>query len=95
MKRFHKRRYRQIGRLLYYYCCVRYMTRKNGRLVETMADCPFCNGNGELLINEGNDVLFCPECGGSGQISTLRHVKWIKEMGYDKRTGNRKAKKAQ
>ena len=76
-----KRRYRQIGRLLYYYCCVRYMNRTDGRWVETMEECPFCNGNGELLINEGNDVLFCSECGGSGQISTLRRVKWIKEMG--------------
>ena len=27
------RRYRQIGRLLYYYCCVRYLTRENGRWV--------------------------------------------------------------
>ena len=76
-----KRRYRQIGRLLYYYCCVRYMNRTDGRWVETMAECPFCNGNGELLINDGNDVLFCSECGGSGRISTLRRVKWLEEMG--------------
>lgn len=46
-----------------------------------MAECPFCNGNGELLINDGNDVLFCSECDGSGRISTLRRVKWLKEMG--------------
>ena len=29
-----KRRYRQIGRLIYYYCCVRYMTKENGRWVD-------------------------------------------------------------
>lgn len=29
----HKRRYRQIGRLIYYYCCVRYMTRVHGEWV--------------------------------------------------------------
>ena len=29
-----KRRYRQIGRLIYYYCCVRYMTRQDGRWVD-------------------------------------------------------------
>ena len=29
-----KRRYRQIGRLIYYYCCVRYMKRKNGRWIK-------------------------------------------------------------
>ena len=28
-----KRRYRQIGRLIYYYCCVCYMKRDNGRWV--------------------------------------------------------------
>lgn len=33
-----KRRYRQIGRLLYYYCCVRYMTKENGRWVKAMSD---------------------------------------------------------
>ena len=32
------RRYRQIGRLLYYYCCVRYLTRENGRWVKAMSD---------------------------------------------------------
>ena len=36
-KRFYKRRYRQIGRLLHYYCCVRLMERnKDGKWV--MAD---------------------------------------------------------
>ena len=36
----HKRRYRQIGRLIYYYCCVRYMTRVNGawKLCEWVKD---------------------------------------------------------
>lgn len=29
-----KRRHRQIGRLLYYYCCVRYLTREKGRWVD-------------------------------------------------------------
>ena len=33
-----KRRYRQIGRLLYYYCCVRYLTKENGRWVKAMSD---------------------------------------------------------
>ena len=33
-----KRRYRQIGRLIYYYCCVRYLTRENGRWVKAMSD---------------------------------------------------------
>ena len=28
-----KRRYRQIARLIYYYCCVRYMKRENGKWV--------------------------------------------------------------
>ena len=32
------RRYRQIGRLLYYYCCVRYMTKEHGRWVKAMSD---------------------------------------------------------
>ena len=93
MKRFYKRRYRQIGRLLYYYCCVRYMNRTDGRWVQTTAECPVCNGDGEFLTDD--DVYTCSVCGGIGQISTLRRVRWIKEMGYEKRTGNRKAKKAQ
>lgn len=29
-----KRRYRQIGRILYYYCCVRYMKRIKGEWVK-------------------------------------------------------------
>lgn len=29
-----KRRHRQIGRLLYYYCCVRYMVRIKGEWVK-------------------------------------------------------------
>ena len=29
----HKRRYRQIGRLIYYYCCVRFLTRVHGEWV--------------------------------------------------------------
>lgn len=35
-----KRRHRQIGRLIYYYCCVRYLTResKHGRWVKAMSD---------------------------------------------------------
>ena len=37
-RNFHKRRYRQIGRLLYYYCCVRYLTRENGQWVKAMSD---------------------------------------------------------
>lgn len=37
-----------------------------------MAECPICNG--------GDDMYTCPECGGSGRISTLRRVKWLKEM---------------
>lgn len=30
----HKRRCRQIARLIYYYCCVRYMVRENGKWVD-------------------------------------------------------------
>ena len=29
-----KRRTRQIARLIYLYCCVKYMTRENGRWVQ-------------------------------------------------------------
>ena len=58
-----------------------------------MAECPVCDGDGEFLTDD--DVYTCSECGGSGQISTLRRVKWIKEIYHDKRTGNRKAKNAQ
>ena len=37
-ERVYKRRHRQIGRLLYYYCCVRYLTKENGRWVKAMSD---------------------------------------------------------
>ena len=43
-----------------------------------MEECPVCNGDGEFLTDD--DVYTCSVCGGSGQISTLRRVKWIKEM---------------
>lgn len=33
-----KRRTRQIARLLYYYCCVRYLTKENGRWIKAMSD---------------------------------------------------------
>ena len=33
-----KRRHRQIGRLIYLYCCVRYLTKENGRWVKAMSD---------------------------------------------------------
>ena len=36
VKRKTHRRYRQIGRLIYYYCCVRYMARENGRWVDAV-----------------------------------------------------------
>ena len=73
------RRYRQIGRLLYHYCCVKYLTRKDGRWVKDTIWCPVCDGDGEFITDD--DVYTCSECGGIGQISTLRRVKWIKEMG--------------
>ena len=37
-RNYRKRRYRQIGWLLYYYCCVRYLTKENGRWVKAMSD---------------------------------------------------------
>ena len=33
-----KRRHRQIGRLIYIYCCVKYLTRENGRWVKAVSD---------------------------------------------------------
>ena len=75
-----KRRHRQIGRLLYHYCCVRYMTKENGRCVEDTALCPVCDGDGEFIIVDGTDVLTCSECGGIGSISMRRCKEWLKEM---------------
>ena len=37
-RNYRKRRYRQIARLIYYYCCVRYLTKENGRWVKAMSD---------------------------------------------------------
>ena len=76
----YKRRYRQIGRLIYLYCCVRYMTKDNGRWVEDTALCPVCDGDGEFIIDDGTDVLTCSECGGIGSISMRRYKEWLKEM---------------
>ena len=42
----HKRRYRQIGRLIYYYCCVKYMTRVYGEWVYT------CDVDGIRLVDQ-------------------------------------------
>lgn len=76
-----KRRTRQIGRLIYHYCCVRCMTKDNGRWVEDTALCPVCDGDGEFIIDDGTDVLTCPECGGIGSISMRRYKEWLKEVG--------------
>ena len=73
-----KRRYRQIGRLLYYYCCVRYLTRKNGRWVEQTTICPVCDGDGEFITKD--DVYTCSECGGRGFITVSQYMKWDEEM---------------
>lgn len=80
-RNFRKRRYRQIGRLIYHYCCVRYMTKENGIWVERQLDCPVCDGDGEFIIDDGTDVLTCPECGGIGSISMRRYKEWLKEVG--------------
>ncbi len=77
-RNFRKRRYRQIGRLLYYYCCVRYLTRQNGRWVEQTTICPVCDGDGKFLTVD--DVYTCSECGGVGSISTKRYEAWLKEL---------------
>lgn len=74
----YKRRYRQIGRLIYLYCCVRYMTKDNGRWVEQTTICPVCDGDGEFLTVD--DVYTCSECGGVGRISMRRYKEWLKEM---------------
>ena len=73
-----KRRHRQIGRLIYHYCCVRYMTKENGRWVEITVLCPLCDGDGEFLTED--DVLTCPECGGKGSITMKQYEQWYKEM---------------
>ncbi len=86
------RRYRQIARLIYHYCCVRYMTKDNGRWVEDTALCPVCDGDG--VINDGTDVLICAECGGIGRISMKRYEAWLKEIRNEKadeRIGNSNA----
>ncbi len=72
------RRYRQIARLIYHYCCVRYMTREYGRWVEDTALCPVCDGDGEFMTVD--DLYVCPECGGSGFISMKRYKEWCEEM---------------
>ena len=72
------RRYRQIGRLLYHYCCARYLIRKDGGWVKDMVWCPVCNGDGEFITED--DVYTCSVCGGIGQISMQRYKQWIKEM---------------
>lgn len=74
-----KRRHRQIGRLIYLYCCVRYMTKENGRWVEDTALCPVCDGDGEFVTKD--DVYTCSECGGIGSISMKRYKEWLKKMG--------------
>ena len=74
-----KRRHRQIGRLIYLYCCVRYMTKDNGRWVEDTALCPVCDGDGEFVTED--DVYTCSVCGGIGSISMKRYKEWLKEMG--------------
>ena len=73
-----KRRWRQIGRLIYYYCCVRYMVREHGRWVEDTVLCPACDGDGEFILydDDGEDVLTCCECGGKGSITMKRYKKW-------------------
>ncbi len=73
-----KRRHRQIGRLIYLYCCVRYVTKDNGRWVEREIDCPVCDGDGEFVTED--DVYTCSECGGIGCISIKRYKEWLKEM---------------
>lgn len=73
-----KRRTRQIARLLYYYCCVRYMTKENGRWVEDTALCPVCDGDGEFVTED--DVYTCSVCGGLGYITAYRYKKWCKDM---------------
>lgn len=53
MKR--KRRTRQIARLIYYYCCVRYLTRENGRWVKAMSDGVWL---GDLRKENSHGTLF-------------------------------------
>lgn len=76
--RIKHRRYRQIGRLLYHYCCVKYLTRKDGRWVKDTVWCPVCDGDGEFITED--DVYTCSVCDGIGEISMSRYKQWIKEM---------------
>ena len=73
-----KRRYRQIGRLLYYYCCVLYMKRIDGKWEQQEVECPVCNGDGEFITED--DVYTCCGCGGIGYISAYRYKKLCEEM---------------
>lgn len=47
MRRFYKRRHRQIARLIYYFCCVRYMTKENGIWVKDKHIWEFMEGEKE------------------------------------------------
>ena len=73
-----KRRTRQIARLIYYYCCVLYMKRIDGKWEQQEVECPVCNGNGEFITED--DVYTCCECGGIGYITAYRYKKWCEEM---------------